>query len=217
MTDFTARRTTMVDTQVRPSDVTKFPIIEAMLLVPREEFVPTAQREAAYVGGNMDLGQARVILEPRTLAKMLDALEITPDDLVLDIGASFGYSAAVLAHMAQAVVALEEDESMAKEAQEALLANNVDNAIVQTGALTGGAPEHAPFDVIVVQGGVQEIPGAITDQLKDGGQIAALFVDGALGEIRVGLKANDTVTWRKAFHAGAPILPGFEKHAAFTF
>ena len=73
MSDFLARRTMMVDTQVRPSDVTKFPIIEAMLAVPREDFVPAAQREAAYMGENLDLGQGRVLLEPRTLAKMLDA------------------------------------------------------------------------------------------------------------------------------------------------
>ncbi len=117
MTDFGLRRQTMVDTQVRPSDVTKFPIIQAMLAVPREIFVPDAQREAAYAGENLPLGRDRVLLDPRTLAKILDGLDVRNDDLVLDVGSALGYSAAVVALMAQAVVALEEDEAMAGEAQ----------------------------------------------------------------------------------------------------
>ncbi len=107
----------MVDTQIRPSDVTKFPIIEAMLTVPREAFVPAEKREAAYIGEDIELGGGRVVLEPRTLAKMLDALDIQGDDLVLDIGSGLGYSAAVIARMAEAVVAVEENESWTEEAQ----------------------------------------------------------------------------------------------------
>ena len=112
MTNFSSRRTMMVDTQIRPSDVTKFPIIDAMLKVQREDFVPAAMREAAYMGKNLDLEGGRVILEPRTFAKMLDALEVSNDELVLDIGAAFGYSAAVIAHMAEAVVAELKNEQL---------------------------------------------------------------------------------------------------------
>ena len=104
MTDFATRRRMMVDTQVRPSDVTKFPIIDAMLRIPREAFVPDAEKEAAYAGRNVRLAENRVVLEPRTLAKMLDAVNIDNDDLVLDIGAGFGYSSAVIARIAEAVV-----------------------------------------------------------------------------------------------------------------
>lgn len=86
MTDFAARRRMMVDTQVRPSDVTKFPVIEAMLHVAREQFVPASKREIAYAGENLSLGGGRVLLEPRTLAKMLDALDISSDELVLNLG-----------------------------------------------------------------------------------------------------------------------------------
>ena len=91
MADFSARRVMMVDTQVRPSDVTKFPIIAAMLRTPREVYVPGALREAAYMGENVALGQGRVVLEARTLAKLLDALDIQPGELVLDIGCGLGY------------------------------------------------------------------------------------------------------------------------------
>ncbi|MEP4197837.1 MAG: protein-L-isoaspartate O-methyltransferase [Aliishimia sp.] len=216
MADFTARRTMMVDTQVRPSDVTKFPIIEAMLKVPREEFVPNAQREAAYVGENLELGDGRVLLEPRTLAKMLDALDIANSELVLDLGCAYGYSSAVIARMAEAVIAVEEDSGFAKEAVDLLGANNADNVMVQQGELAQGAAEHAPFDVIVIQGAVQHIPQNLSDQLKEGGRIAALFMDGALGEVRIGYKVGGQLSWRRSFNAGAPILAGFEQETAFS-
>ena len=161
MTDFTARRTMMVDTQVRPSDVTKFPIIDAMLKVAREDFVPVARREAAYLGENISLGEGRVLLEPRTLAKMLDDLGVENDELVLDIGCGYGYSSAVIAHMAEAVVAVEDDEQMAKEAQETLINADIDNVIVHHGPLAEGAQQHGPYDVVIVQGGVADVPEAL--------------------------------------------------------
>lgn len=216
MTDYAARRTMMVDTQIRPSDVTKFPIIDAMLAVPREAFVPRQSREAAYMGENLDLGGGRIMLEPRTLAKMLDALDIRGDELVLDIGAGLGYSTAVMARMAELVVAVEEDEGAAQEAQSLLLDHGADNAVVHNGPLAEGAAEHGPYDVIILQGAVENLPDAIIDQLKEGGRICCLFQEGALGVVRVGYKIDGEVSWRFAFNAGAPVLPGFEKHAAFA-
>ena len=186
MTDYTARRTMMVDTQIRPSDVTKFPIIDAMLSVPREDFVPSDKVEAAYVGDNVGLGGARVVLEPRTLAKMLDALDVTADELVLDVACGLGYSSAVVAKMAAAVVAVEEDETLAAEAQTALADAGADNVILHTGALCDGAAEHGPYDVILLQGAVEHMPDAILAQLKEGGRIAALFAEGELGVVRIG-------------------------------
>ena len=133
MQDFATRRTMMVDTQVRPNDVTKFPIIAAMLAVPREAFVPASRREAAYVGENVELAPGRVLLEPRNFAKMLDALDIQPTETVLDIGCGLGYSTAVIARMAEAVVAVEEDEALVAEAQRTLSSQGVDNAAVMAG------------------------------------------------------------------------------------
>ncbi|SLN58670.1 Protein-L-isoaspartate O-methyltransferase [Roseovarius gaetbuli] len=216
MTDYAARRTMMVDTQVRPSDVTKFPIIDAMLTVPREAFVPRALREAAYMGENISLGGGRVMLEPRTLAKMLDALEIEGDDLVLDIGPGLGYSSAIMARMAEAVVAVEDDADMVEEGQRVLVDNGADNVIMHHGALTEGASDHGPYDVITIQGAVEHLPEALTDQLKEGGRIACLFMEGALGVVRIGYKIDGKINWRFAFNAGAPVMPGFERHAAFT-
>jgi protein-L-isoaspartate(D-aspartate) O-methyltransferase len=216
MPDFTARRKMMVDTQVRPSDVTKFPIIEAMLRIPREAFVPPAKREAAYVGENLDLGGGRVVLEARTLGKMLDALDVRGNELVLDVACGLGYSTAVIARLAEAVVGVEENEDMASDAQAALSANACDNAVVHVGPLTDGAAQHGPYDVIIVQGAIQEFPETLSAQLKDGGRVACVFMQGALGVARVGRKSDNHIVWRDVFHASAPVLPGFGRAPVFA-
>ena len=216
MTDFSTRRVMMVDTQVRPSDVTKFPIIEAMLTVPRESYVPAAKREAAYIGENVDIAPDRVVLEPRTLAKMLDALDIQPTETVLDLGCGLGYSAAVIARLADAVIAVEEDEALAAAAQRTLSSDGVDNAAVIMGTLAAGNAKNAPYDVITIQGGVETVPDALLAQLREGGRIGAIFMEGALGVARVGYKIDGVVTWRFAFNAAAPVLPGFAAKRGFT-
>lgn len=215
MSDYATRRTAMVDTQVRPSDVTKFPIIEAMLTVPREAFVPHDMREAAYMGKNLELGDGRVVLEPRTLAKMLDALDIQNNELVLDVGSAYGYSAAVIARMAEAVIAVEDDAGRVSEAQASLSELHYDNVVLHEGSLTDGAPDHGPYDVIILQGGVEELPETLISQLKSGGRIACLFMKGNLGDVRIGQKTDAGITWRSIFNAGAPVLAGFERAEAF--
>lgn len=217
MVDFASRRRMMVDTQVRPSDVTRFPVIEAMLAVPREVFVPAERREAAYADTLIDLGEGRVVLDARTMSKMLQSLDIRPDELVLDIGCGLGYSTALLSRLADFVVAVEEDEARVEEAQQLLSDQGVDNAAVFAAPLTEGAPKSGPYDAIVLQGAVERVPDAITDQLKEGGRIGALFVEGALGAARIGYKIDGAMTWRHAFNAAAPVLPGYEAHRAFAF
>jgi len=215
VTDYKMRRKIMVDTQIRPSDVTKFPIIDAFLSVPREKFVPDGKREAAYIGENFQIGQSRVILDPRTLAKLLDALDIHNNELVLDIGSGLGYSSAIISLIAEVVIAVEDDSSLASESEEILSEIGVDNVVVQIGKLEDGAPEHGPYDVIILQGGVGDIPGSILNQLKNGGRIGAIFIEEGLGTAKIGVKLNNKITWRYSFNAAAPILMGFSKQKDF--
>lgn len=215
MADFSAQRTMMVDTQIRPSDVTKYPIIDAMLRVERERFVPGSARDTAYMDGAVTLAPGRSMLEPRVLAKLLDALDIAADELVLDLGAGLGYSSAVVSRMAEAVVAVEEDGDMAQEAEAALAAIEADNVAVIAGPLSEGAAKHGPFDVLILQGAVEELPASILDQVKEGGRIGAIFADGALGVARVGIKRGTSVDWRDVFNATAEILPGFTRAREF--
>ena len=205
----------MVDTQVRPSDVTKFPIIDALLNVPREDYVPSHKREAAYIGESIDISKGRVVLEARTFAKMLDAVDVQPTDVVLDIGCGLGYSTAVLAQIADFVVAVEDDTQRAEEAQQLLSLHGVDNAAVFDGALVDGAAKNGPYDIIIVQGAVEYVPDALLVQIKEGGRMVAICAEGALGVVRVGHKIDGVVNWRMAFNATAPILTGFAKKSAF--
>ncbi len=199
----------MVDTQVRPSDVTSFPIIDAMLSVPREHFVPDSLRPAAYAEEQLEVMSGRFMLDPRTFAKMLEAIDVGPTDLVLDIACGLGYSSAVLGHMAEAVVAIEDTEERVAEAEAALAAANVDNAAVVQGALADGAAKHGPYDAILVNGAIEAEPTALVEQLKQGGRIVAIFRAGNLGVVRVGLKTSSGMNWRDTFNANAAALTGF--------
>ncbi|AWX92931.1 MULTISPECIES: protein-L-isoaspartate O-methyltransferase family protein [Paracoccus] len=216
MTDFAQRRTMMVDTQVRPNEVTSYPVIEAMLHVPREQFVPDTRRDVAYAGEDIALAPGRVLLEPRTLGKMMDVLDLQSDDLVLNVGCGLGYSAAVIARIAEAVVALEEDEALAAEAQSRLAAQDVFNAVVVTGPLAEGCASQAPYDAMLIEGAIEVMPEALARQLREGGRVVALFREGNLGVVRLGRKIEGHINWRFAFNAAAPVLPGFAAPRGFV-
>ncbi|MEO0358422.1 MAG: protein-L-isoaspartate O-methyltransferase [Pseudomonadota bacterium] len=216
MSDFAARRTTMVDTQIRPSDVTKFPIIDAMLTIRREAFVPPQKTGAAYIDDIIDLGEGRFVLDPRTFARMLDGLDIQPEDVVLDLGCGLGYSSAILGHLAESVIAIEQSDDMVADAEQALTDEGVMNVAVLAAPIAEGSAKHGPYDVIVLQGAVQHVPDALTDQLVDGGRIAAIWDQAGQGQIKIGYKLDGAITWRFVANAGAPVLPGLQKHNAFA-
>ncbi|WBU58224.1 protein-L-isoaspartate O-methyltransferase family protein [Paracoccus sediminicola] len=217
MLDFKQARTAMVDTQVRPNDVTKYPIIHAMLTVPRELYVPEPLQSVAYVGENLHLGEDRWLLEPRNFAKLLEELNIQPDELVLDIGAGLGYNAAVMARISQAVVALESHEELARQAETTLSEQGIDNVAIVTGDLAEGYAGQAPYDVVVIAGAIEEFPQNIADQIREGGRVGAIFSEGQLGVARIGHKLDGRLNWRYAFNGSAPVLPGFAKAMEFQF
>lgn len=216
MPNFAQRRTMMVDTQVRPNDVTKYPVIAAMLRSPREAFVPDARRDVAYSGENLNIAPGRVLLEPRTLAKMIDALDLQPHDLVLDLGCGYGYCAHVLSQIAQAVVAVEGDVTLAGEAEARLSQHGADNVVVVHARPETGAPAQGPYDAILIEGAIELLPEAIADQLTEGGRIIALWQDGGLGTAQLGRKLDGRIAWRYAFNAYAPVLPGFDRRPEFA-
>jgi protein-L-isoaspartate(D-aspartate) O-methyltransferase len=217
MTDLSDARQTMVDCQVRPSDVTQYAIIDAMLRVPREVFAPKSLRDIAYADTEIALGQGRVLLPPRTFAKKLEASQPKASDLVLDLAPGTGYSSAVLAQCAAMVIGIEPSEDLAKSAGDALGSLELDNVVLSAGDAAAGDPAHGPYDLIFVNGAVERIPTALTDQLKDGGRLVAIFRENGADKCRVLVRAGDAVASRYAFDASAPLLPGFEADAAFVF
>ena len=215
--DYASLRRAMVDCQVRPSDVTTYGIIDAMLSVPREEFVPQERRSVAYAGAQIPISDTRVILEPMVLGKMLDSASAGPDDLVLLVGAAFGYSAAVLGRLSAAVIAVEDDAERAAECSRLLAETDVLNVVVEHGSLAAGAAEHGPYDLVFVEGAMETFPEALEAQVKPGGRVVGIFADGTLGQCMVGHMSDTGLTWRRAFDATAPVLPGFEAEKTFEF
>jgi len=221
MIDSKQQRINMVESQVRPSDVTDRRIIRAMLEVPREAFVPSALRALAYMDGSVpvvdsDVRPTRCLLAPRTFAKIVQLAELGPDAVVLDVGCATGYSAAVLARLAKSVVAVEVDAALVAHASETLRQLEVTNALVLEGALPKGAPTHAPFDAILLEGAVPNVPEELLAQLKDGGRLIAIVaVDGALGRAKLWRRTGKLFDARPTFDAGAPTLPGFAHQPDF--
>ena len=217
MADFSGLRTKMVDGQVRTTDVTSLPLLDALLSVPREEFVPAARKSLAYIDEDLEIAPGRYLMEPSPFARIVQLADIQPGDFVLDVGAGTGYSAAVLSKLAGSVVALEQDPTLAAKAQSVLSALGYDTVAVVEGPLSAGYPAQAPYDVILLEGAVESIPPALFDQLKDGGRLLAVEGHGNSAEVRVYVKQGSSVSARRAFNAAVKPLPGFNSLPTFEF
>ena len=220
MTSFFDARQKMVDCQIRPSDVTDLRIINAMLEVPREVFVPNGQRGLAYLDIDVVVNTAptkRYLIKPAVIAKMLQAADIASTDRVLVVGCASGYSAAIVAKLASHVVATESDPALAATAQAALNSLGIVNATVVVASADAGEPSRAPYDVIVLDGATQIAPEHLYRQLGTGGRLVGVFAGGSLPRAEIVTRSPGDFGNRQLFDAYAPILPGMEKPAAFVF
>jgi protein-L-isoaspartate(D-aspartate) O-methyltransferase len=223
MIDFAAARRIMVDSQVRTSDVTDLRLVAAMQAVPRERFVPAGQADLAYldfdipVGAAQPGGPARCLLKPMVLAKLLQAADVAEGDHVLDVGCATGYSSAVLARLAGAVIAVEEDAGLAERARENLRAAGASQVQIVSGPLADGAPAQGPYDVILVNGAFEVAPKVLLHQLKPGGRLVGVLGRGPAGKAMLYCSIGGDCGGRPIFDAAAPLLPGFAAPAAFVF
>ncbi|MDF2619909.1 MAG: Protein-L-isoaspartate(D-aspartate) O-methyltransferase [Xanthobacteraceae bacterium] len=220
MIDFAEMRRAMVDAQVRANDVTDLRIVAAMLETPRERFVPAGLRNFAYIDDDLLVKEgspSRYLMEPMVLAKLLQAAEIGPEALVLDVGATSGYSTAVLAKLAGQVVALEEDAELAAQGSGVLVELGLLNAAYVQGPLTTGWPAEAPYDAILLNGSIDSAPEALLAQLKPGGRLVAVVGRGRSGRATVFTNTSGGIGSRIVFDAAVPALPGFEARPGFVF
>jgi protein-L-isoaspartate(D-aspartate) O-methyltransferase len=217
--DYARARRVMVDSQVRPHDVTDLRIQAALLDVPRERFLDPAHRSLAYLDTEVPVSaqSRRVLLKPMVFGKLLQAAGITESDRVLDVGCATGYSSAVLAKLAANVVALEEDAALARAAAAALGEAGARNVSVAINPLTAGWPQGAPYDVILLEGASEVAPQPLLAQLKEGGRLVAVIGGARMGKATIYRKDGQHVTALQLFDAGAPVLPGFSKPPEFVF
>lgn len=219
MIDFVDARQKMIDSQLRPLDVTSPELLEAMLDLPRERFVPADRAAIAYLDRDVPVPDSpgRSLLKPIVLARLIQAAQVGKTERVLVVGCATGYSAAVLSRLAGEVVALEQDAGLARQAREALGAVGAGNVTVVTNPLKDGWPAGAPYDVIVVDGSMAVEPETLVRQLKEGGRLVGILGSGGAGVGTLYRVDRGEVSARPVFNAAAPTLPGFEKPAAFVF
>ena len=223
MIDFNRLRQSMVDSQIRPNDVTDLRIIAAMLEVPRERFVPASRAGLAYLDDDLPLngagsgGTPRYLIEPMVLAKLIQALDLSGNERVLDVACATGYSSALLRQLAAEVIAIESDPDLAAAAREVLAALAVSDVRVVTGPLTDGVPDAGPYDAILLNGSVEFVPDALLAQLKEGGRLVAVIRSGPLGRATLHRRVAGTISRRPLFDAAVPMLPGFEVPPGFVF
>ena len=208
--NFVAARQAMVDSQLRPEGVSDPAVIAAMSAIPRENFVPDEQKPLAYVDRAIPLGEGRALAAPAVLGRLLNALAALPGERALVVGASTGYSAAVLAKMGLKVTAIDSSASLAEAAPK----NKVD---VVEGPLAEGSKKGAPFDLILIDGAVEYIPDALVDQLEEGGRIGGAIVEQGVTRLFIGRRVGGGFGFQPIADASTPVLPGFERPRAFTF
>ena len=172
--DYATARFNMVESQIRPNQVMDQRILDTMSAVPRELFVPASMSGIAYIDEDVPVAAGRYLLEPMVLARMLQEAAITDRDRVLDVGAATGYSTAVIAALAREVIALETDATLAAQAQSTLATLRIRNVAFISGTLTAGAGAQGPFDVIIVNGGMEVVPDTLIGQLAEGGRLLGI-------------------------------------------
>lgn len=219
MTDFALARRNMVEGQLRPNRVTNAGLLAILADLPRERFLPEALRSVAYADDDVPLGNGRFMMEPMVLARLIQILQPQAEDKAMVVASGRGYGAAILARLTKSVAAVETDAAMAAAARQTLGDLGLSGVEQVAGQAEQGAPAGAPYDVILIEGAVREVPKAISDQLAEGGRLATVIADpsGALGVAHLFVKQGGVVSGRPLFDAGSPALPGFAPPARFTF
>lgn len=215
--DFVQARRNMVASQIKTNEVTDSLVVDAIGQVPREAFLPAARQSLAYVDEDLEAAPGRWLMEPMVAARLLQLADVQRTDHALVLPCGTGYIAAVLSHMAGSVVAVE-DEGPIKEAATKLLAElGADTVAVVSGKVADGCPSQAPFDVIIFDGAVADIPQEVQAQLADDGRLVAVVQNGPVGQATLVRRTGRALGQRVEFDASIPVLPEFKKEAAFSF
>lgn len=220
MSDFAHARTNMVDCQIHTAGVIMPALLESFEAIPRERFVPENLQNVAYCDEDLPIGEGRFLIEPITHARMIQALDPKPSDVVLDIGGVTGYSAAVLSSLVTTVIAVEEKKKNIDFGQGVWDELGVCNVAAFKGKLVQGCPNHAPYDLIFINGSVSEIPANIAAQLVPGGKLITIVrkPGDVMGQVTIVHSLGEKgFSSYNLFEAGCPYVPGFEPLPTFTF
>jgi protein-L-isoaspartate(D-aspartate) O-methyltransferase len=221
MSAFATARQKMVDGQVRTNDVTDHRVLDAMLTVPREDFVPADRQGMAYLDLDLDVaapgGVSCFLVKPMLTAKLLQAAEVKPTDSVMVVGCATGYAAAIAARLAAHVTATENDPAVQGQAKDLATKLGFANVAVKMAAPVLGDPADGRFDVILLNGATEISLDGLCRQLKDGGRLVGVFGATKPPRAMILTRSHDDVGARVLFDAAAPVLPGLERVPEFVF
>ena len=210
---FATMRRAMVANQLRTAAVNDARVVAAMRAVPRELFVAPAHAAFAYADRSVPLANGRALNLPMATGRLLTEAAPRPADRALVVGAASGYAAALLASLVASVVALEEDAALPALAR----TPPETNVSFAAGPLAEGWAAAAPYDLILIDGAVEAIPGALVDQLADGGRLAAGLIDQGVARLVIGRKAGGGFGTVAFADVEGVALPGFARPAVFSF
>ena len=207
----------MVEGQIKPIGNISKQVMDAFLLISRDQFVPSDLKNFAFLEKNIELGNDRFLLKPSLIAKIISLADFNSSDTVLIIGSSTGYSSAILSNIAETVISIEEDDELVSFSETVVSNKKIDNVVFIKKDLNQGCPEHGPFNKILIEGAIEDIPKYLFEQLDENGKMIAIIANGDLSEVREYNKVGENISSKFLFNCEAPKLKAFNKTDSFNF
>ena len=207
----------MIDGQVKPLSNIEPSILEALYNIDRKDYIPENFRDFSYSEKNVYIGNGRYLPKPAITAKLLSALKVETLETVLIIGSGTGYSAAITSKIAETVICIEEDQDLITFSESIASSNSMNNIVFIKNKLSKGYIDQGPYSCILIEGGVEEVPNIILDQIAEGGKLVTVIMQNDTGSAIKYSRKNNQIISQFLFSIEAPLLKSFEKAKKFKF
>ena len=207
----------MIEGQIKPINGMREELLSVFYSLDRNDFMPETMKEMSYIEKNIILENERTILKPRLIAQIALSINLKANENVLILGAATGYLSAILSHQAETVIVVEENESLLSNSENAIKKNNINNVVFIKNEIVKGYNEQSPFNAIIIEGAIQEVPGNILNQLDEGGRLFAIVQDEEICSAKLFIKNGNSISEQKLFNCTMPVLSMFMKKNSFSF
>ena len=207
----------MIEGQIKPINGMREELLSAFYALDRNDFMPEKMKEMSYIEKNILLEDKRTILKPSLIAQIALSINLKANENVLILGATTGYLSAILSHQAETVIVVEENEQFLNNSENAIKKNNINNVVFIKNEIVRGYSEQSPFNAIIIEGAIQEIPNNILNQLDEGGRLFAIVQEGDICSAKLFKKNGHSISDQMLFNCSMPVLSMFKKKNSFSF